>query len=126
MPTPTNLFRTGQIDSKFGVALETEAMEIVREALALDHVRLKGVHCHIGSQIFELEPFELAAQRMVEFMAQVRQETGFVIEELDLGGGFGICYTERCRSALRQLYGKGVAGGSGYLPESGFPQPFVM
>ena len=86
--------RTGQIDSKFGVALENgEALAIIKKALAMQHLHLKGVHCHIGSQIFELEPFELAAERMVELMAQVRDETGYVIEELDLGGGFGIHYT---------------------------------
>lgn len=60
----------------------------------------KGYTGHIGSQIFDLEPFELAAQRMIEFMAQVREETGYTIEELDLGGGFGICYTEK-DAALR-------------------------
>lgn len=120
--------RTGQIDSKFGVALETgEAMEIVREALALDHVHLKGVHCHIGSQIFELEPFELAAQRMVEFMAQVRQETGFVIEELDLGGGFGICYTESDAALRYDSYMEKVSQVVRDTCRSlDFPQPFVM
>lgn len=120
--------RTGQIDSKFGVALETgEAMEIVREALGLSHVHLKGVHCHIGSQIFELEPFELAAQRMIEFMAQVRQETGFVIEELDLGGGFGICYTEHDAALRYDSYMEKVAQVvRDTCRKLDFPQPFMM
>ena len=53
--------QTGKIDSKFGVALETgEAMQIIKYARTLKGVRIKGVHCHIGSQIFELEPFKLA------------------------------------------------------------------
>ncbi len=120
--------RTGQIDSKFGVALETgEAMQIVKEALKLENVILKGVHCHIGSQIFELEPFELAAQRMIEFMAQVKEETGYTIEQLDLGGGFGICYTEKDAALRYDSYMEKV---SVVVKEScerlHFPQPFMM
>ena len=85
--------QTGQIDSKFGVALENgEAYSIVRESLKLDNVRLVGVHCHIGSQIFEDEPFALAAKIMMGFIAKVRDGLGYEIGELDLGGGFGIKY----------------------------------
>lgn len=85
---------TGQIDSKFGVALETnEAFEIVQRAAALSGVEVVGVHCHIGSQIFDLRPFELAADVMLEFMREVKEKLGIVITELNLGGGFGIRYT---------------------------------
>ena len=120
--------RTGQIDSKFGVALENgEALAIIKKALAMQHLHLKGVHCHIGSQIFELEPFELAAERMVELMAQVRDETGYVIEELDLGGGFGICYTEKDAALRYDSYMEKV---SVVVKEAcerlHFPQPFMM
>ncbi len=86
---------TGQIDSKFGFALETgEAMEAVKFATKFRHVRLKGMHNHIGSQIFDIEPFKSAAKVMLEFMNQIRTETGIVIEELNLGGGFGIKYVD--------------------------------
>ena len=69
--------RTGQIDSKFGVALETgEAMEIVLEALQMEHLCLKGVHCHIGSQIFELEPFELLEKGRTDVIFAAKQ-TGY-------------------------------------------------
>ena len=86
---------TGQIDSKFGVALETgEAMEIIKEATSLEHINVVGVHCHIGSQIFDLEPFEKAAEVMVNFIADIKDALGLTITELNLGGGFGICYTE--------------------------------
>jgi len=85
--------QTGQIDSKFGFALETgEALEAVKAALAQDNLRLCGVHCHIGSQIFDIQPFELAAKVMLGFIARIKAETGFEIEELNLGGGFGIKY----------------------------------
>ena len=87
--------RTGQIDSKFGFALETgEALEAVKKAISLEHIELSGLHCHIGSQIFDIDPFVLAAEVMMNFIAQVRDELGYEIKELDLGGGFGIKYTD--------------------------------
>jgi len=84
---------TGQIDSKFGVALENgEAMEIVERALELNNVEVVGVHCHIGSQIFDLEPFELAAKVMMNFIGDLKDKFGLEIKELNLGGGYGIKY----------------------------------
>ncbi len=86
---------TGQIDSKFGVALETgEAMEIVRAAAKMEHIDVVGVHCHIGSQIFDLKPFEEAAQVMMNFIGDIKDELGIAISELNLGGGFGSRYVE--------------------------------
>lgn len=88
-----NFIRTGQIDSKFGFALETgEAFGAVKEVLEQKNVTLKGVHCHIGSQIFEIEPFKAAAEVMLGFMAKVKEELCYEIKELNLGGGFGIRY----------------------------------
>ena len=88
--------KTGQIDSKFGVALETgEALQFVKAALKLDNIKLNGIHCHIGSQIFDAAPFALAARRMMEFIAVVRNQLGYELAELNLGGGFGIKYTEK-------------------------------
>ncbi len=89
-----DFIRTGQEDSKFGFGIEdNSAREAVELCLqAADIIDLAGFHCHIGSQIFQLEPFSVAAQIMVEFMAGVREQTGFVARELDLGGGLGIRY----------------------------------
>lgn len=85
--------RTGQIDSKFGFALETgEAMEAVKKVIGLPGIRLKGLHCHIGSQIFDIEPFCHAAEIMLHFIADIKKEIGCEIDVLDLGGGFGIKY----------------------------------
>lgn len=90
-----DFIRTGQIDSKFGFALETcEAIDAVEQTLRCEHLTLAGVHCHIGSQIFELDPFALAAEVMVRFIAQIRDRFSLTVGELDLGGGFGIRYTE--------------------------------
>lgn len=85
--------KTGQIDSKFGFALETgEAMEAVKAALTYDNIEMKGLHCHIGSQIFDSQPFVLAAEVMLDFIGKIKKETGIEIGELNLGGGFGISY----------------------------------
>ncbi len=87
--------QTGQIDSKFGVALETgEAEDIVVKAAAMPNINVVGVHCHIGSQIFELAPFELAAEKMMNFIADMKDKHGIVMDRLNLGGGYGIKYTE--------------------------------
>lgn len=87
---------TGQIDSKFGVAIENgEALEIMRLAATLHNVEVVGADCHIGSQIFEVLPFKVTAEKMIDFMAQVRDEVGITLTELNLGGGFGIKYTEK-------------------------------
>lgn len=86
---------TGNVDSKFGSAIVTgQAMEIVKEALARKHVSLAGIHCHIGSQIFTIEPFTDAASIMIAFLGEIRRETGVTLDELSLGGGFGVRYTE--------------------------------
>lgn len=86
---------TGRVDSKFGSAIETgQALDITRRALSCPHIDLRGFHCHVGSQIFDHYPFVDAARIMVDFMADVRRETGFTARELDLGGGLGVPYTE--------------------------------
>lgn len=91
-----NFIRTGQIDSKFGFALETgEAFEAVRKSLEMQNVSLVGLHCHIGSQIFDIDPFECAAEVMLHFCGKIKKELGHEVKELNLGGGFGIRYTEK-------------------------------
>lgn len=87
--------KTGQIDSKFGFALETgEALEAVRECLSFENIELCGIHCHIGSQIFDFGPFKLAVEVMLSFMGKIRDTFGITLKELNLGGGFGIKYSE--------------------------------
>lgn len=86
---------TGAVDSKFGTAIATgQALEMVKAAIALESIDFAGLHCHIGSQIFDYGPFAEAAKIMIEFIAQIKQETGVEVRELNLGGGFGVRYTE--------------------------------
>jgi len=87
--------QTGQLDSKFGVAIiNGEADEFVNQALLLDGVNIVGVHCHIGSQIFEPEPFAEAVTKLMELCRNWRDKYGIVINEVNIGGGFGIKYIE--------------------------------
>ena len=86
--------KTGQIDSKFGVALENgEAYEIHKLALSMSNIQIDGVHCHIGSQIFDVEPFCEATKVMIGFIADLYDKLGIKVNILNLGGGFGIKYT---------------------------------
>lgn len=120
--------KTGQIDSKFGLALETgEALAVLKEAVAMEHVHLKGVHCHIGSQIFDIEPFKLAAKVMLRLIAQLKKETGFEVEQLNLGGGFGIKYTAEDEPVPYELYMKEVSATvKETVKELELKQPFIL
>ena len=80
---------TGSVDSKFGTAIETgQAMELTRLALSKKRIRLRGFHCHVGSQIFDIEPFSDACSVMLGFIREVREKTEFEAGVLNLGGGF--------------------------------------
>jgi len=86
---------TGKVDSKFGTAIETgQAMELCRFILTLENISLCGFHCHIGSQIFEYEPFADAADIMLRFIKDVKDELSHSVSILNLGGGFGVRYIE--------------------------------
>ena len=120
---------TGNVDSKFGSAIVTgQAMDIVKKAMATKGVRLCGLHCHIGSQIFDIEPFAEAADIMVRFIAEIKAEcNGFEIEELNLGGGLGVRYTEYDReidyaAAIRDI----AAIVTGYCRDHGIRMPRVI
>lgn len=122
-----NFIRTGQIDSKFGFALETgEAFEAVKEAIKLDNVCLKELHCHIGSQIFDIDPFVTAAEIMLDFMGKIKNELDVVISELNLGGGFGIMYTENDEPVPYENYMEKVSVAvKAKSAEYGLPVPYI-
>lgn len=84
---------TGKVDSKFGSAIETgQAKEITELALSLSNVNLCGFHCHVGSQVFDSEVYLSAAKVMLDFIADIYRDTGYLASELDLGGGYGVRY----------------------------------
>ena len=86
---------TAHDDQKFGFSLASGAAdEAVRRVIACPGLSFAGLHSHIGSQIFDTAGFEVAAHRVVGLAVRIRDEHGIEIAELDLGGGFGIAYTE--------------------------------
>ncbi len=86
---------TGKVDSKFGSAIETgQAEEITRLALSLPNIHLAGFHCHVGSQVFDSSVYLAAAEVMLGFIADMKSTQGYVAEQLDLGGGYGVRYIE--------------------------------
>lgn len=82
---------TGQLDSKFGIPMSF-FLDVLRQAQHSPSLRLRGVHCHIGSQIFNLDCFPRTVQIVASALSEARRETGFVAEEFDIGGGLGIRY----------------------------------
>ena len=87
--------KTGQLDSKFGFPVIGDTVyDVVKRAMELEYIELNGLHCHIGSQIFDLEPFEDTTEIMLNLINDIKEKLGYEIKELDLGGGFGIYYTE--------------------------------
>ena len=120
--------KTGQIDSKFGFALETgEAMQAVKTASLYPNLRLVGLHCHIGSQILDTEPFAEAARVMVRLMDQVRSELNITLPELNLGGGPGIRYTEEDDpKQFGEIVRAILSALKGICTELDYPAPFVL
>lgn len=97
-------------------------------ALASDHIDLRGLHCHIGSQIFEAEGFGKAAQKVLTYMQQLNERFDLVLPEIDLGGGYGIGYTEQdtprgsadIASELAQMVAKTCASVGMAIPHLSF------
>jgi diaminopimelate decarboxylase len=93
---------TAHEDQKFGLSMAADttdqaglsaAEEAVAAAAAHPGIELLGLHCHIGSQIFEPDGFAIAAEKLLRFLAAMQEKYSIVMPELDLGGGYGIAYT---------------------------------
>lgn len=86
---------TSKTDSKFGESTyDPEIFEIIKTMGSDPKIHLKGLHCHIGSQIFEIDTFLKTAKAMMDFTKEATEKTGLTFTELNLGGGFGVYYTE--------------------------------
>lgn len=86
--------KTGVLDSKFGFPIATgQAEAAVRQTLAAPHLELLGFHTHLGSQLFELEPYRAALEIVLGFAAEQRARHGLELRELSPGGGWAIAYT---------------------------------
>ncbi len=103
---------TGLRSSKFGIPI-AEAMEAYAEAKALEHVRVVGVDCHIGSQLVDVQPFADALARVSALVAELR-DAGHRIDVVDVGGGLGVRYREETPPGP-EAYAAAVRGALGDL-----------
>lgn len=95
-PHTLEAINTGKVDSQFGVPIDTgQADEFVREALSCDHIEVAGFHSHVGSQIFESDSFNRQVEILTEFAAEMKYAHGLNVRVLNIGGGFGVRYTEK-------------------------------
>ena len=86
---------TGMVDSKFGAAIETgQAQELFLRAADMKGISLEGFHCHVGSQVFGEDVFQRASLIMLRFFARLKAEYGYETKIFDLGGGYGVRYTD--------------------------------
>lgn len=120
--------RTGCEDSKFGFTMRDDfAYGCVKDVLAAPNVRLAGLHCHIGSQIFALHSYPEAVEVMVELMARIEEGYGYRIEELDVGGGLGIAYTADDKPASIDEFAETVTSAVHAACEKfGVPEPRLL
>ncbi len=99
---------TGIIDSKFGFSIQTgDAAKAIRQALAAPNLDLRGLHFHLGSPIFELEPYQAATDLVLRFAAGFREE-GLELQEFSPGGGFAIAYTRDQQPPAIAEYAKAI------------------
>ena len=119
---------TGTVDVKFGVPIETgQAEEFVRMALAEKCLDVAGLHCHVGSEVFDEDVFERTSDVMVEFMAKLQRDRGFTARELDLGGGYGVRYVDSDPLAdIPARIGEVAAHLKDILRKAGLPMPRIL
>ena len=97
--------QTATTDSKFGFSIaDGTAERATAYALTKKNVKLDGYHCHIGSQIFEKQSFMLAVQKVMDFAVAMKERLNFTLETLNMGGGFGIWYTDEDRKISAEGY----------------------
>ncbi|MEO4053279.1 diaminopimelate decarboxylase [Solibacillus sp. CAU 1738] len=96
---------TGQADSKFGFDLNNgQADRAFAQVIGHEYIQLLGLHCHIGSQIFETDGFSLAAGKLMKKIGEWKEQHNFECSVLNLGGGFGIRYTEEDKPLEPHIY----------------------
>ena len=87
--------QTANIDSKFGFSIKNgDALNVIKLIKSKANVAFKGLHCHIGSQIFDKNAFKLAVEVMTDYVKKLNDEEGIEVNELNFGGGFAVHYTE--------------------------------
>lgn len=128
VPDTHHYIQTGQVDSKFGFGLsDGQALEAVEKCLGMKHITLRGLHCHIGSQIFHTEPFVQTAHIMMSFLREIALTKNIQLMELNLGGGLGIRYLENDQPpSIDSLIGSMVEMVKSKASEYNYPLPKLM
>jgi len=91
-PDTHEYISTGQKDSKFGMPFD-EILKLIKSIKNSENVEIKGIHAHIGSQISEPEPYVELVRTFFDLLSKIRGETGVVLPEIDIGGGFGVAHS---------------------------------
>jgi len=115
---------TGLRENKFGIAHE-RALQAYQHAASLPNLRIKGIDCHIGSQITELEPFLAALERVLELVDRLAAH-GIELHHLDLGGGLGIAYRDEAPPARGELLSALFERVQAWAGERGREMPELM
>lgn len=120
--------QTGGEDSKFGFGLaEGVALEAIKEAIDVPNLNLRGIHAHIGSQIFALHSYAKAIKLIMGFIKEVKDKTGYLVEEFNVGGGLGIKYEATDEPSTIEEYAETIVGGIQKESEAqGLPVPKIM
>ncbi len=123
--------QTATTDSKFGFSIQNgTAKAVTAYALEKKNVLLEGYHCHIGSQIFEKQSFVLAVKKCMEFAAEIKSELSFEPTKLNLGGGYGVWYTDEDRKIPPEGYAEYlealIAEVKKQATEKGLSLPFLL
>ncbi len=98
--------QTSKTDSKFGINLGQDAEKFVVQLAKEGKLNFSGVHFHIGSQIFETQPYILSLQKIMDFVLKLKQKYNVDTKVLDIGGGFGVSYTQKDKEFQKQDYTK--------------------
>jgi len=119
---------TGIVDSKFGFLIATgQAESALQQALSLPGLEVIGLHAHIGSMVFELEPYRQTIEILLDFAAQMQARYGFTPREFSPGGGWGIAYTEKDNPpALTQVIQTVTATLKEGAKQKGLPLPRLI
>ena len=118
---------TGKKDSKFGFPLDENIIfPAIEQALAAPHIDFLGFHFHIGSQLFDVQPYLQSLEVLLWLVNQVKVRFGVTTQELNLGGGFGICYTTENRQSYRFFLNPILERIADFYDNLGLPPPAVV
>lgn len=123
--------QTATTDSKFGFSIQDgTAEDVTAYALTKKNISLEGYHCHIGSQIFEKQSFVVAVEKCMDFAAKMRKNHQYTIKTLNIGGGYGVWYTDEDRKIPPEGYAEYlealISAVKNKAQEKDMPLPFLL